>query len=75
LIVNELKQFKKITMKKAICMIALAAISFGSVFAAIPTLGNKTAVADTMKMKVKKKHGVVKKKKKMMKKDTTINKM
>jgi hypothetical protein len=51
-------------MKKALCMIALAAISYGSVYAAAPTLHQ-----DTTKSKVKSKNGKMKMKKKM--KDTS----
>jgi hypothetical protein len=61
-------------MKKLGCMIALAAITFGSVYAEMPVvIANKVAVADTTKkMKTKvKKDGTVKKKVKM-KKDTTM---
>ena len=58
-------------MKKVICMIALAAISYGTVFAAIPV--KTTAVADTTKIKKKVKDGKVKMKKKV-KKDTTMAK-
>jgi uncharacterized GH25 family protein len=56
-------------MKKALCMIALAAISFGSVFAheAPVKSSNGTMQTDTMKMKKKKM-----KKMKKMKKDTTM---
>jgi hypothetical protein len=58
-------------MKKALCMIALAAISFGSVFAygAPVKSSNGTMQTDTTKVKVKKKNGKTKIKKKM--KDTT----
>ncbi|HEY0244624.1 MAG TPA: hypothetical protein VGC01_03600 [Mucilaginibacter sp.] len=58
-------------MKKLICMIALAAISYGTVFAAIPV--KTTAVTDTVKKKKKVKDGKVKEKKKS-KKDTTAMK-
>jgi hypothetical protein len=40
-------------MKKMFCMIALAAISFGSVFAAIPMHSTKAMQTDTSKMKKK----------------------
>jgi hypothetical protein len=52
-------------MKKLFCMIALAAISFGTVSAAIPVKARQ----DTAKTKIKKKDTKVKTKKKM--KDTT----
>ncbi len=52
-------------MKKLFCMIALAAISFGTVSAAIPV---KASQDTTKKSTMKKKHGTMKKK---MKKDTT----
>jgi hypothetical protein len=58
-------------MKKMICMVALAAISFGTVFAHGPIVSAKADVAqqDTAKkMKKKMKDGKMKKK---MKKDTT----
>jgi hypothetical protein len=55
-------------MKKVICMIALAAISYGTVFAAVPI--KTTAVTDTVKEKKKVKNGKVKMKK-TVKKDTT----
>ncbi|WDF55523.1 hypothetical protein [Mucilaginibacter sp. KACC 22063] len=56
-------------MKKAICLIALGAISFGSVMAYPATV--KTAIAtDTTKVKVKKKATKTKVKKKVAK-DTT----
>jgi hypothetical protein len=48
-------------MKKAICMIALAAISYGTVYAAIPVKQQ----TDTTKTKVKSKNGKTKMKKKM----------
>ncbi|WP_295716623.1 hypothetical protein [Mucilaginibacter sp.] len=53
-------------MKKALCMIALAAISFGSVFAhGVPVKSsNGSMQTDTTKKKMKKK----------MKKDTTMKK-
>lgn len=52
-------------MKKLFCMIALAAISFGTVYAAIPVKASQ----DTTKTKMKKKSGKMKMKKK--KTDTT----
>ncbi len=57
-------------MKKMICMVALAAISFGTVFAHGPIVSAKADVAkqDTTKKKWKKKDGKMKKK---VKKDTT----
>jgi hypothetical protein len=64
-------------MKKVCCMIALAAITLGSVSAAMPVkINHKVAVSDTTKkVKVKdKKNGTYKKKVKM-KKDTTKTKM
>lgn len=56
-------------MKKALCMIALAAISFGSVFAHVAPVKSSHGVmqTDTSKMKKKKM-----KKMKKMKKDTTM---
>ncbi|MDB4924684.1 hypothetical protein [Mucilaginibacter sp.] len=56
-------------MKKALCMIALAAISYGTVYAAIPV-----QVRDTTKVKIKSKAGKTKIKKKAVKKDTTMRK-
>lgn len=55
-------------MKKVICMVALAAISYGTVFAAVPV--KTTAVTDTVKVKKKVKNGKMKMKKKVSK-DTT----
>jgi hypothetical protein len=58
-------------MKKMICMVALTAISFGTVFAHGPIAPAKAGIAqDTVKkkMKVKKKDGKMKVK---VKKDTT----
>ncbi|HTH82442.1 MAG TPA: hypothetical protein VL490_05885 [Mucilaginibacter sp.] len=55
-------------MKKALCMIALAAISYGTVYAAVPV---KQQTTDTTKTKVKSKNGKMKMKKKTVKKDTT----
>ncbi len=58
-------------MKKMICMVALTAISFGTVFAHGTTVSAKADIAQqdsTKKMKWKKKDGKMKKK---MKKDTT----
>jgi len=58
-------------MKKMICVVALAAISFGTVFAHGPIAPAKAGIAqDTVKkkMKVKKKDGKMKVK---VKKDTT----
>lgn len=52
-------------MKKLCCMLALAAISFGSVYAAVPVKGSSMQ-ADTTRMK---------KKKMKMKKDTGKMKM
>ncbi|MDN3579410.1 hypothetical protein [Mucilaginibacter flavus] len=59
-------------MKKALCMIALAAISFGSVFAEVAPAKSSHGImqTDTMKMKKKVKKGKMKMKKKM--KDTTM---
>lgn len=45
-------------MKKALCMIALAAITFGTVLASTPL----KAVPDTAKTKTKMKHGNLKQK-------------
>lgn len=42
-------------MKKLFCMIALGAITFGSVFAAAPATGIKTLQTDTTKKKKKEK--------------------
>lgn len=56
-------------MKKVCCMIALAAISFGTVFAHGVVPANSVAMQqDTSKKKMKKKDGKMKKK---MKKDST----
>jgi hypothetical protein len=55
-------------MKKALCMIALAAISYGTVYAAVPV---KQQMTDTTKTKMKSKNGKMKMKKKTVKKDTT----
>jgi hypothetical protein len=54
-------------MKKVICMVALAAISYGTVYASTPAL-----TQDTAKMKVKKKGDKVKIKKKMAKDSTKM---
>ena len=59
------ENIKLSAMKKAICMIALAAISYGTVYAALPV-----QTQDTAKVKVKKKGDKTKIKKKMSK-DTT----
>ena len=58
-------------------MIALAAITLGSVYAGAPVkIGNKVAVSDTTKkVKVKQKKDGTTKKKVKMKKDTTQTKM
>jgi hypothetical protein len=58
-------------MKKAFCMIALAAISFGSVFAEVAPAKSSHGImqTDTVKVKKKVKKGKMKMKKKM--KDTT----
>ncbi len=56
-------------MKKLLCIIALAAISFSSVYAAVP-VKTKTAVSDTTKKKMKVKTPTMKKKVKT-KNDTT----
>jgi hypothetical protein len=56
-------------MKKVCCMIALAAISFGSVYAAVPARSVKTTMqTDTTKAKKKKMKDSSSMK---MKKDTT----
>jgi hypothetical protein len=57
-------------MKKLCCMIALAAISFGSVYAhaSVTPLQNDVAQQDTVKKKMKKKGGKMKTK---TKRDTT----
>ncbi len=57
-------------MKKIISLIALAAIGYGSVYAAIPVKASRAAIADTTTKLKKTRSGVVKKKFKM-KKDTT----
>ncbi|QJD96615.1 hypothetical protein HH214_12355 [Mucilaginibacter robiniae] len=59
-------------MKKLCCMVALAAISFGTVFAHGNFTGVKSATmqSDTTKKKMKKKMPM---KKKKMKKDTMSN--
>ncbi len=63
-------------MKKVCCMVALAAITLGSVCAAVPVKTTKVAVADTTKkVKVKEKKNGTYKKKVKMKKDTTKTKM
>jgi hypothetical protein len=59
------------TMKKLVCMIALGAISFGTVMAAVPVGHTTTAAADTMKKKIKKKGPNGEKSKVKVKKDTT----
>jgi hypothetical protein len=63
-------------MKKLLCMVALAAISSGSVFAYGNPVVLKSAAmqtqSDTTK-KMKKKSGKMKTKKKTMKKDTTMS--
>ena len=59
------------TMKKVICMIALGAISFGTVMAAVPVGHTSTATADTLKKKIKKKGPNGAKTKIKVKKDTT----
>lgn len=62
-------------MKKVCCMIALAAITLGSVYAEVPAT-SKVAVADTVKkVKVKAKKDGTYKKKVKVKKDTTKTKM
>jgi hypothetical protein len=58
-------------MKKLVCMVALAAISFGTVMAAVPVSHNPAATTDTMKKKVKVKYPDGSKKKLKVKKDTT----
>jgi hypothetical protein len=59
-------------MKKLFCMIALGAITFGTVMAAVPTGHSTTATADTIaKKKIKKKGPNGQKTKVKMKKDTT----
>ena len=55
-------------MKKALAMIALAAICFGS---SAPAFASEKAAQDTMKVKVKKKLNKTKIKKKVVKRDTT----
>jgi len=85
LLLNYKQPFKNYqTMKKTIAMIALAAMSFGSVYAAVP-VKTITAVADTAAKKKVKTTGTTKKvkmktdtskvkKKATMKKDTTTTK-
>ncbi len=59
-------------MKKLFCMIALGAISFGTVMAAVPVSHTTTATADTIvKKKIKKKGANGQKTKIKVKKDTT----
>jgi len=58
-------------MKKLCCMMALAAISFGSVYAAVPVHSTKTMAADTTMKVKKKKMKKMKDTSSMMKKDTT----
>jgi hypothetical protein len=57
-------------MKKVICMIALAAISYGSVCVAMP-VKVKAPVDTTKKTKIKDKNGKTKIKKKMSKDSTS----
>jgi hypothetical protein len=59
-------------MKKLCCMLALAAISYGSVYAATGTVKATPAMQDTTKKKVKVKGD---KKKVKMKNDSTKTKM
>ena len=54
-------------MKKLICMMALAGICYGTVYAAVPV-----QMQDTTKTKMKKKGTKMKVKKKTMKKDSTM---
>jgi len=58
-------------MKKLICMIALGAISFGSVYAAVP-VNHTTMQTDTGKTMKKKKKTKMKSDTGKMKKDTTM---
>jgi len=59
-------------MKKVICLIALAAITFGSVYAGVSTpVKTKAAVADTTVKKKKVKVKTPTEKKKVKVKDTT----
>jgi len=58
-------------MKKLFCMIALGAITFGSVFAAAPATGIKTVQSDTTKTKKKKIKIKTDTSKVKIKKDTT----
>lgn len=73
IIVHTIRKLKINAMKKLICVVALSAISFGSVYAAIPVSHNQMQT-DTGKMKMKKKKMKVKtdtgKMKMKMKKDT-----
>lgn len=57
-------------MKKLFCMIALGAISFGTVMAAVPVGHNSTIKTDTLKKKIKKKGPNGAKTKIKVKKDT-----
>ena len=62
-------------MKKLICMIALGAVSFGSVFAAAPTLQMQTDTSKKMmKKEMKMKKDSMKMQKKMMKDTTKMKK-
>jgi hypothetical protein len=61
-------------MKKIISLIALVAVTFGSVYAALPVKATHVATVDTTTKLKKTRSGVVKKKFKM-KKDTTKHKM
>ena len=73
MLTHTIKNKKLKAMKKLFCMIALAAISFGSVFAAVPLHHIKTTMpVDTVikKKKIKVKTDSTKMKMKM-KKDTT----
>lgn len=58
-------------MKKLLCMIALGAVSFGTVMAAVPVGYTTTVKTDTAKKKIKKKYPDGTKIKKKVKKDTT----
>jgi hypothetical protein len=58
-------------MKKLFCMIALAAISFGTVSAAIPVKAAQDTTVKKVKMKKMKDTSKMKMKTKKMKKDTT----
>lgn len=57
-------------MKKLFCMIALGAISFGTVMAAVPVSHNSTVKQDSVKKKIKRRPNGRMKIKTKAKKDT-----